>query len=130
MKGVSILHKMSKLSLIMVKGHPQYLGAPSALVLKEALGRYEWVPGEGLKVVRRIPPRLPLATMKEVYRYLREPADYANLKPNEIPSEDEMAPFERVLSKDQLGAMRDLLVAARLGPIEGAVEEDREDGGS
>lgn len=121
--GQGIIHKMSILSLVMIPGAPANGGAPSALVLKEQLGDYQWVDGKSI-VTKRIPPKLPLATMEEVYRYLREPADYRKLKPEEVPSKEEMEPFLPIISKDQLASMRELLELARLG---GSSEETVED---
>ena len=74
-------------------------------------------------VTKRIPPKLPLATMEEVYRYLREPADYRNLKPTEIPSKEEMEPFTHIVSKDALASMKELLELARLGGATDPVED-------
>jgi len=113
LNGQSIIHKMSVLSLVMIPGFPQYNGAPSALVLKEQLGDYKWVDGKQI-VTKRIPPKLPWATMEEVYRYLREPADYGKLKPEEIPSLEEIEPFKPIVSKDQLASMDKLLELSRL----------------
>jgi hypothetical protein len=113
LKGQSIIHKMSVLSLVMVPGFPQYKGAPSALVLKEQLGDFQWRDG-AQQVIKRIPPKLPLATMEEVYRYLREPADYGKLRPEEIPSLEEIEPFKPIVSKDQLASMDKLLELSRI----------------
>lgn len=115
--GQDIIHKMSVLSVVMIPGLPQYLGAPSALVLKEQLGDLQWK--DGAQVVRkRIPPKLPLASMAEVYRYLNEPADYGKLKPEEIPSLEEIEPFKPIVSKDQLASMDKLLELSRLANVE------------
>lgn len=121
LNGVAIIHKMSVLSLVMIPGFPQYKGAPSALVLKEQLGDFQWVDGKQT-VIKRIPPKLPLATMEEVYRYLREPADYGKLKPEEIPSLEEIEPFKPIVSKDQLASMDKLLELSRLANAEAAEE--------
>lgn len=116
LKGVSLLSKMSILTVIMTKGMNKYLGAPSAIVMKEQLGKYEWSDELKRSVVRkRIPPKLPLAEMAEVYRYLREPADYGNLRLEEIPTTEELEPFLPIVSKEQLSWMREFLDAARLG---------------
>jgi len=117
LKGQSIIHKMSVLSLVMVPGFPQYKGAPSALVLKEQLGDFQWRDG-AQQVIKRIPPKLPLATMEEVYRYLREPADYGKLRPEEIPSLEEIEPFKPIVSKDQLASMDKLLELSRIANAE------------
>lgn len=117
LKGQSIIHKMSILSVIMLPGLPEYAGAPSALVLKEQLGKYEFKGGK-LETTKCIPPKLPLASMETVYQYLQKPADYMNLRKEEIPSEDEIEPFRTIVAKDQLATYLELLKAARLGAAE------------
>jgi len=121
LKGQSIIHKMSILSVIMLPGLPEYAGAPSALVLKEQLGKYEFKGGK-LETTKCIPPKLPLASMETVYQYLKKPADYMNLRKEEIPSEDEIEPFRTIVAKDQLATYMELLKAARLGAAEDVEE--------
>lgn len=113
LKGQSIIHKMSILSVVMIPGYPKYKGAPSALVLKEQLGESVFVDGRQ-RTRKRVPPKLPLAEMGEVYNYLINPADYGNLKPEENPSPEEMEPFLPIIGKDQLASMKELLELARL----------------
>ena len=113
-KGQGDVHKMSVLTVLMVQGYPENCGAPSALVLKEALARVGWEKGRQV-VQKRIPLKLPLATMSEVYRYLKEPASYPNLKANEIPTEEEMEPYRPIIGKDQLATYVKLIDLAREG---------------
>lgn len=121
-KGQGDVHKMSILTVLMVPGLAENGGAPSALVLKEALAKFEWKDGRQV-VTKRIPMKLPLATMSEVYRYLREPADYSynpttkrlGLRPDELPTEEEMEPFRPIVAKDQLSTYVKLLELAREG---------------
>jgi hypothetical protein len=117
LSGQDIIHKMSVLSVVMIPGFPKYLGAPSALVLKEQLGESVFVDGRQ-RTRKRIPPKLPLAEMSAVYDYLLNPADYANLKPEEIPSLEEIEPFKPIVSKDQLASMDKLLELSRLTSME------------
>lgn len=111
-KGQGDVHKMSILTVLMLPGYPQYCGAPSALVLKEQLAKYEFKDGRQV-VTKRLPLKLPKATMDEVYRYLKEPAKYPNLSAEEIPTEDEMEPFRPVIAKDQLYMYMKLMELAR-----------------
>lgn len=111
-KGQDDVHKMSVLTVLMLPGYPENCGAPSALILKEQLAKYEFVNGEQ-KVTKRLPLKLPKATMAEVYRYLKEPAKYPNLSEREIPTDDEMEPFKPVIAKDQLFMYMELMKMAR-----------------
>ena len=123
MKGVSTLPQMSVLNVVMVKGYPKYNGAPSAIVLKDALGESKWVDGVGVSSRRRLPPKIAKGSMAEVYRYLREPADYGNLKPEEIPTEEELDFYTPTISRAQLNSLRELLAVARLTAAEEGAEE-------
>lgn len=100
-KGADRWEELSILTLIIIPGdHPP---APSALVMKEQLGAIGWDEKKGtFRVSRRLPYRLPLATPAEVYRYLKNPVDLDNLKPGEMPSEDEIGPFREKLSREQM----------------------------
>lgn len=114
-KGVDVLHKMSVLTVLMVPGDPKNQGAPAGLVMKEQLAKVEWSKEQGRMVVtKRLPPRLPIATMAEVYGYLSKPANFSALRAEEIPSEEEMEPFKQVISKDQLGTMLEFIKLARI----------------
>lgn len=120
-KGQGDVHKMSILTVLMVPGLAEHRGAPSALVLKEALAKYEWKEGRQV-VTKRLPLKLPVATMGAVYDYLEKPASYPYLKPEEIPSEEEMEPFRPIVAKDQLSTYVKLLELAREGSKEGEDE--------
>jgi len=125
MKGQKIINKMSVLTVLLVKGAGP--GAPpSGIVLKEQLAKTEFKDGR-LVVTKRIPPKLPEASMATVYGYLERPANFAGLRPEEIPSDEELAPFEKTISKQQLAdmkiwleAMRAAAVSEEVGATEGA----------
>lgn len=115
--GVSALSKYSILSILTVPGYPQYLGAPSGLVLKESLAKID----RG-KIIRRLPVKLPRATMQDVYGYLDHPCDWANPDPMEVPSADEMEPYSSFVGKEQMGLLKAYLEAARAGALK--IEEE------
>lgn len=127
MKGVSALSQYAILSGITIPGDKDNLGGPAGLVLKEQLGSSQWIDGRPV-TRKRLPPKLPLYTMAEVYRYLDHPADWEHLNPREIPSEEETKPFSPIVGKDQLGLLKDYLAAARTGNVSGfatgGVEEE------
>lgn len=121
-KGQSDIHKMSVLTVLMQPPTGLHGRVPSALVMKEQLARHEWKDGRQV-VTNRIPPKLPRAEMAEVYRMLAEPPDFAKLGPEYWPTEEEMEPFRKVISKDQLGMMTKYLEAARATAAEGSDDE-------
>lgn len=69
--------------------------APSALVLKERLAdtSINLETGE-VNVVRLMPPRLPVATVQAIRRYIACPPDYAKLKDGERVTEKEASEEE------------------------------------
>lgn len=100
-KGADRWDELSVLTLILIPGesHP----VPSALVIKEQLGKIEFDEETGaFSQVRRLPLRLPKATPREVINYLHHPADLKNPKPGEVPTTDEAKPFSEKLDKEQL----------------------------
>lgn len=120
MKGQKVINKMSVLTVMLTK--PSGPGAPpSGVVLKEQLAKTEFKDGK-LVVTKRIPPRLPEATMAAVYGYMQSPPDFGRLRPEEIPSEEELAPFEKTISKQQLADMRMWLEAMRVSAAAAAEE--------
>lgn len=132
MKGQKVINKMSVLTVLLVKGAGP--GAPpSGIVLKEQLAKTEFKDGR-LVVTKRIPPKLPEASMATVYGYLERPANFTGLRPEEIPSDEELAPFEKTISKQQLAdmkiwleAMRAAAVSEEVGAAEGAGAPAAED---
>ena len=110
--GVSALSKYSILTILTVPGYPEYLGAPSGLVLKDSLGTFK-----GGVPIRRLPIKLPRATLQDVYGYLDKPADWANPDPREIPSREEMEPYSSFVGKEQIGLLKAYLEAARSGGL-------------
>lgn len=103
-KGADRWDELSVLTLIFLKGENAPI--PSALVMKEQMGKLAWDEDKGeFSVFRRLPYRLPKATPAEIRRYLREPADLKNPKPGEAPTEAELRPFSEVLSREQLSIL-------------------------
>ncbi len=123
-KGVGIINKYSILTGITLPGDAQNLGAPAGLISKEQLGQVGFANGQ-LQVVKRLPPKMPLYAMREVYRYLDKPANWMNLDKREIPSEDETSPYSAFVGKDQMGLLKSYLDAIRSGALK--VEDQDED---
>ena len=127
---VALWHEMSVLSLVLVNGRPEHMPAPSALVMKEQLGEMVWdEAAQETRVVRRLPFKLPRATMGEVYRYLREPVDFKALKPGEMPDSGEIDPFLPTFGKEQLRDLERLARAAAELRAKGEGDEGEEGGG-
>lgn len=148
-KGLETLEMLSSLALTMDIGRG---GVPSALVRKCRISRVVWVadpenppPGvpqsaldelygePGPVVIPHLPPRLPKATWPAIRYYMKFPADFSNLRPEEqIPpeqpineadmlymryliSENEKSSNEARLEAEQL---RRTGVAAQRAPVE------------
>jgi hypothetical protein len=112
--GVGALNKFSILTVVTTPGPAKNLGVPSGLVIKEALAKID----EEGNIIRRLPVRLPKATMNEIYNYLDNPADWSNPKEGEVPSKEEMEPFSSFVGKEQMGLIKAYLEAARAGLLE------------
>ncbi len=124
-KGVAVLNKYSIFTGITLPGDAENLGGPAGLVSKEQLGRTAWVDGKPI-VQKKLPPKLPLYSMAEIYRYLDHPADWKALNAREIPSEAESKPYSPFVGKDQMGLLKAYLDAVRTGALklEGDTVED------
>lgn len=100
---VSAWHEESNLTLVLKEPMPEYSPTPRALVFKEQLSTLAWDnETQTHKQIRRLPYALPKALPSEVYRYLREPADFKNPKPGETVDILEIAPFTPTFEKEQL----------------------------
>lgn len=112
---VSIWHEMSILTVVMVIGLPRNIPKPSALVMKEQLASAIWSEEKQVvEVQRRVPFKLPIGEMGEVYRYLKEPVDFKNLKEGEMPELGELDPFTPTFSKEQLAALEKIARVAEI----------------
>lgn len=101
-KGAERWQELSILTLVLGPG--DYAPIPSALVFKEQLGKLEF-DGTEIKPIRCLPFRIPKATMIEIKRYLKEPANLESPSNGEKPSKDEVDMFSEHLNKTQLGYM-------------------------
>lgn len=111
---VALWHEHSVLTVVMVPGMPEHLPFPSALVMKEQLSTAKWDDETGeMRVTRRLPLKLPKASMSEVYRYLREPANFKAPRPGEMPAPGEVEPYSPSFSREQLTIMTKLAEAAK-----------------
>lgn len=95
-KGKETLEELASLYLQMER-RPDAKGnvpaVPSAVVRKQRLLHMK-VSGASVEMAPALPPRLPVATPDEVRRYMLNPPDYLNLKP------EERAPEEKVGEAD------------------------------
>ncbi len=104
-KGVDRWQELSILSLVVVRGDEPPV--PSAIVLKEQLGRITCDPETGeFTMQRRLPLRLPRATFKAIRDYLDSPADLKNPKAGEVPTQEEIGPYQEKFDKEQLGFLQ------------------------
>lgn len=126
---VSIWHEMSVLTVVLSDPLPQYIPAPSGLVMKEQLASATWDPNRGeVMVQRRVPYKLPKATMSEVYKFLREPFDFSmpiaeQIEKGFFPKEGEIDPYLPTFKKEQLKALEDY---AKLAATLNKNEEEEE----
>lgn len=117
---VKIFHEMSVLTLVLVPGLPDYIPAPSALVMKEQLASLTWDDeAKEMIVKRRLPAKLPKASFSEVYKYLTHPADLSNPRRGETVTVEELAPWSPTFGKEQLAMIEKLAAAAKLMQEEG-----------
>lgn len=107
-KGVERWHQMSILSMVVIPSGNKKPFPPAATVQKEALGEGKWdeTLGKYTDARRRLPLRLPEATFEAIYYYLEHPADIENPAPGEVPTADEIDPYNKRFSKDQLEYMK------------------------
>lgn len=114
MKGADRWQELSILTLILIPGDKPPV--PSALVQKEQLGTISIdyddkqleaiMHGEaGHTVKRRLPPKISECTFQKIRWYLHNPADFENLADHEVPTLEERDPFDKTLSKEQLGVI-------------------------
>lgn len=125
-KGVSIINKYAICTGITLKGDAVNQGAPAGLISKEQLGKVEWVNGI-MRVRKRLPLKLPLYSMSEIYRYLDHPVDWNNPSQREIPNDDETRPYSSFVGKDQIAMLQAYLEAVRAGAIKTEGDNPGED---
>lgn len=111
---VTVWHELSVLTLVLTDGIEEYIPAPSALVFKEQLGQLKWNEDKKeLEVKRRLPFKLRKATMAEVYRYLKEPADFLHPLRGELIEPGEMDPWSPTFGREQLVMLERMAKAMR-----------------
>ncbi len=100
-KGADRWAELSILTLVITR--PDDPPVPSAIVLKEALGRMTYNrEARQWEIMRRLPLRLPQATWAAVKYYLDHPADLRNPAAGEVPSQMESDAYSAELSREQL----------------------------
>lgn len=114
-KGKETLFEMASLYLKFERKKDKN-AIPSAVVLKSRLSKitvssYEDSDGEVISIPL-LPPRLPKATPAAIRRYMAQPPDYANLKPEEMIGEQSLSEDEKLLLRSQIAdAERDAALA-------------------
>jgi len=121
-KGANRWSELSVCTLILIPGENS--PAPSAIVLKEQLGKisYDEESGE-FEVIRRLPYRLPLATFGEIKKYLVSPANLKDPKPGEMFTEAEIDPYREELTAEQISFTLKVMEATRKEEQDAAEEE-------
>jgi hypothetical protein len=118
-KGADRWQELSILTLLLIPGDKPPV--PSAIVQKEQLGIIGIAPdptpaqieamrkGEtGHTINRRLPPKISECTFQKIRWYLANPANFDNLKPEEVPSFEESDPFQASLNKEQFQLVKDM----------------------
>jgi len=131
-KGAARWGNLSICTLLLIPGDKPPV--PDAIVWKEQLGTISisdnlspeqlssMMRGEsGHTVSRRLPARIPQCTMQKIRWYLTHPVDWDNPNDDEKMREEEMAPFDDKLSKEQLGY---ILMAAKIEEQKKREEEE------
>lgn len=107
MTDLTIWHELSILTLVMVDPMVEHYPNRRALVMKEQLSEFKWVPGvDGkrgyTKQIKYMPDAMPSATPDNVYNYLDTPANFEHPAPGETVTALELAPYTPTFSKEQL----------------------------
>ena len=113
-KGKSTLFELASLYLKMERNKDKNV-TPSAVVLKSRLSKMTVLEddedGEIINIPL-LPPRLPVATPAAIRRYMKNPPDYSNLKPEEKIGEQTLTEDEKLLLRAEIAdAERDVTLA-------------------
>ena len=112
--NVTTWHEQSTLTIALDTSAIGKPGVPSAVVLKESSALIELNPETGeWQVQRRLPAQLPMATMAEIGRYLKHPADLLNPAPGEMPTVDAVDRWKTTFGRDQLAQFIRLMELAQ-----------------
>ena len=98
-KGNKTLNQLSNLSLLLVRS--ENIGAPDALVMKEALGIVKFDKTKGFSVVRALPPRIPGCDWSTVRHYLDIAGEQDGYGPGEMLSQFELNCYGEFMSPEQ-----------------------------
>ncbi len=101
---LALLTKLSTLMLWMVPSVGNEDGAPAALVLKARMGKMV-ATDEGWKTQRILPQRIPHFSWMDVEGYKRHPANFADPKPGELPTQAEQEMISEMLTNEQMRLM-------------------------
>jgi len=99
---LKLLSRLSTFMFWLVPGNDAS-GAPAAIVMKARYGQMMPHPTEDRWVTQRIlPPRIPVFSWDAVRNYAENPADFNNLKPGEVLSEDERKQASMLFDAEQM----------------------------
>lgn len=106
---LTVWHELSILTLVLVDPMAQHYPNRRALVMKEQLSEFKWIPGDPEKgtrgktiQVKYLPDALPCATPDAVYDYLDTPANFEHPAPGETVTALEISPYSTSFSMEQL----------------------------
>jgi len=105
--------------------HNPFDARPSGVILKR-IGRPE-ITEEGIKITNILPRRMPICTWQEIRRFWKEPFDDSIRDEEFIPSRDELALIEGVLTPDNIKIYEAGVKALELIPPEEEEEEGAEE---
>lgn len=103
--GKKILYQLSSLMIWLVNDGRNPNGEPAGLVLKERLGKVGITEDDEWAIKTMLPPRLPVATWKEIRRYMQEGYDIRNPKSTEIRNDQENDMISELLNDKQMSLM-------------------------
>jgi AAA domain len=101
---LALLTRLSTLMLWMVPSVGNEDGAPAALVLKARMGKMV-ATEEGWKTQRILPQRIPHFSWIDVENYKKNPANLAEPKVGEVPTEGEQEMISEMLTNEQMRLM-------------------------
>jgi hypothetical protein len=92
---------------------------PSAIVMKERLSDTVMQEDGTIKIIKLIPPRIPVATPQAIREYIANPPDYSKLKDDEKYVEQPMTDDERLAMKAMIATKEAEASSNSLAAIDG-----------
>lgn len=103
--GKKILYQLSSLMIWLVNDGRNPNGEPAGLILKERMGKVGITEDDEWEIKTMLPPRLPVATWKEIRRYMAEGYDIRNPKSTEVRNDAENDMISELLNDKQMALM-------------------------